>query len=300
MIRWLARAVPAAFILVQSCTAHSDRGTAAAAASSTPQAVSAPRTLPDLPPRTVGPPLQLGEGTFALTDAAGSLLIGLDTLAEPAAARSAVCSGASVVPVTFLRYQPGQEDSAHGRVTAETFTFLRGPLYRVAGESPPGNATCYLSSDSALLASAVPVQSAMSLRCDSALVRLAAAAKARAVEKCWPFGSSGPNVSIAAIQFATRDTEALASLAVIDHGQILFEDYPARYTGPDEDLWRVGDGGAFSVEGIQVLFLARVRGTDLMALTWAGEEGEDADLLAADSSSAFRRIVRVYRYWVPQ
>lgn len=280
----------------QRTETHSSVGGGSPAAASTPLA----RTLPDSPPLVAGPSLQLDEGTFALTDAAGAKLIALDSARVPTQIRSAVCVGARVLPVSYDRHQAGQPDSAHGRATAATFGYLTGHVYRVTTGSAPTDATCYLSSDSVLIAAVVPAGSAAPGGCDATLASSLAAARGRSVLKCWPLAAIGPHVTVAAVQFANRDTSALASIVVVDHGQFLFEDFPATYRGPDNDVWRVDDGGKFSPEGFQVLFFARVRGIDIMGLTWAGSEGENAYLLVADSASAFRTVAHTYRYWVPE
>lgn len=297
-------ATAAAALLVVACGRHSEQQIQAhpPIASGSPAVAITPfgRNLPDSAPLVAGPPLKLDEGTFALTDSGGIELIALDTLSAPAQIRSTVCSGARVLPVSSVRYQAGQRDSARGRETAATFRYLTGHVYHVIRGSAPADAACYLSSDSALVAGVVPAGPATSGGCDSTLAAAMAAAKDRAVAHCWTLAVSGPHVTVTAAQFANRDTSALASLVVIDHGKFLFEDFPATYRGPEKDVWRVDDGGVFSPEGFQVLFLARVRGVDIMGLTWAGSEGENAYLLVADSAAAFRTLTHSYRYWVPE
>ena len=77
------------------------------------------------------------------------------------------------------------------------------------------------------------------------------------------------------------------------------QDFPATYRGPQQDLWRVEDGGTFSPEGFAIPFIGRLRGTYFVGLTWAGAEGEASLLLVADSARAFRTVRKSYRYWVP-
>jgi hypothetical protein len=96
------------------------------------------------------------------------------------------------------------------------------------------------------------------------------------------------------------DTSALASIVVVDAGQYRFLDFPARYSGPDSDTWRAGDAGGWFVAGFQVLFVAKPDDVLVVGLTWSGEEGENAYLLAADSGAALRTVAHGYRYWVPE
>lgn len=55
-----------------------------------------------------------------------------------------------------------------------------------------------------------------------------------------------------------------------------------------------------SPDGFGIPFLCRLRGTCVIALTWAGTEGEDSYLLVADSGNVFRSVATSYRYWVPE
>ncbi|HVH66387.1 MAG TPA: hypothetical protein VM716_00820 [Gemmatimonadales bacterium] len=107
-------------------------------------------------------------------------------------------------------------------------------------------------------------------------------------------------VDLLAAQFAAIDSSALASLVMVHDTSLLFENFPAVYRGPDESVWRVDDGGVFSPGDIQILFMAQLPRTYIMAIPWAGAEGESDQLVQADSAGAFRTILRDYRYWVPE
>ncbi|HYA44046.1 MAG TPA: hypothetical protein VED59_00445, partial [Acidimicrobiales bacterium] len=114
---------------------------------------------------------------------------------------------------------------------------------------------------------------------------------------CFRIGAARPHVFVVGVQYVNHDSSALASVAVADHGQILFQDFPGTYRGPDADIWRADDGGELSPEGFEALFLARLSGAEVLGLIWAGSEGENAYLLAADTSATFRTIAHSYRYW---
>ena len=242
--------------------------------------------------------LQLAEGSFAYVNANGTQLLALDSLHTPSGIRAAVCSAARVFPVVFVRLQP-RTPTDNGRQTGANFSRDSGDVFRVISGQAPAQETCYLSADSALLASAAPVSRAGSGACALALLHRIADAKHRDVLHCWPLGAAQPNVQIVAVQFVTVDTSALASVVVADGEKVFFRDFPAQYRGPEEDTWRVDDGGEFSPYGLEILFFCRLRGANVMALTWAGTEGEDSYLDVADSADAFRSLVSSYRYWGP-
>jgi hypothetical protein len=102
-----------------------------------------------------------------------------------------------------------------------------------------------------------------------------------------------------AVQFATIDSNALASLVVVRDSSLLVQDFPAVYRGPDESVWRVDDEGMFSPESFAILFVAQLPHAYVMAITWAGAEGESDELLLSDSTDTFRTVIRDYRYCCP-
>jgi len=291
-----------AFAVATSVLAACARGNdQASARPQVPAAVhSAPRapevrSLPDSVPQVAGPRLQLDEGAFGLSNSDGDALIVLDTLVNPSRFHTAICADARLVPVSYVRYQEASQHTVNK--IAANFDSLTGDVYRVVAGSAPQDATCYLSADSALLASAVPVHWTTAAPCDSTLAASIIAAKHRPLVRCWRLAVVTPQVTLAAAQFAIQDTSDLAALVLLDHGQLLFEDFPAQYLGPGNFAWRADDGGEFTPDGFGILFLARVRGVDVMGVTWAAAEGEDAYIEVADSAASFRTVSSTYRYW---
>jgi hypothetical protein len=242
--------------------------------------------------------LQLGEGSFGFVSSDGTELVALDSLANPTRIRAALCSRARVFRVSYARKQ-ARGSADNGRQVAANFPNQPGAVFRVAGGKASADETCYLSADSTLVASAAPVNAPAATTCDAARIRRMSQAKHRPVLHCWPLASVQPNVQVIAVQFALVDTSALASLVVVSQDRLLFQDFPATYRGPDSDIWRVDDGGTFSPHAFGILFFCRLRGTYVMALTWAGAESEDSYLLVADSADTFRSVATSYRYWVP-
>ncbi len=126
-----------------------------------------------------------------------------------------------------------------------------------------------------------------------------------AAERWWNVGLRGVGSGaghpvVFAVRFVARDSNALASLVAIDGEQLWFHDFPAIDHGGGQSVWRLDDGGRFPAAAMRIRFLSRVRGVLVLAMTWDGTEGENAYLLAADSSSAFRTLQHSYRYTAPQ
>jgi hypothetical protein len=204
-----------------------------------------------------------------------------------------------MLDVAYVRTQlRGPADN--GRQTAENFANVPGDVFRIVRRRASDSGSCYLTADSGLVAAIAPITEEFFTPCDTAWTRLTSNAKHRAVVSCRLLGTGQDRISIAAVQFATIDTSALASIVVRDGNHIRFQDFAATYTGPEESTWRVDDGGVFEASGFRILWVARVRGVLVLAMSWAGEEGENAYLLAADSAGQFRTVSHTYRYWVPE
>ena len=115
--------------------------------------------------------------------------------------------------------------------------------------------------------------------------------KNRPVVGCWPIAESAAGVQVAIIEFSRRLTDALASLVVIDGERRMYIDYPADFKGPGDDLWRVDDGGEIHAEGFKVVFLLKRGTTYVLAVDWAGAEGNALSLHTAEGGGQFKEII---------
>src|SRR2546430_11410507 len=144
-----------------------------------------------------------------------------------------VCAGGPVLPARYDRRQPGQKDDTHRQV-ASNFSREEGNVFRLTEGKARPDETCYLSADSALLAKAVGVTPLGLSACSPPQASRLAAAKQRQVVHCWRFARTPRDAEVLAVQFATIDSDALASLVVVRDSSLPFPDFPAVYRGPDE------------------------------------------------------------------
>lgn len=236
------------------------------------------------------------KGSFAYVDSSGTQLLALDSVPDPSTILGALCWGGIALPVRYDRRQARQAGD-NGRQLAYNFRNQQGDVFRVMQERAPPDKTCYLSRDSALLANASTAAMREPSDCSPTHASRLAAAKRRQVIHCWHIASTPTNLEVLAVQFATIDSNALASLAVVGDSSLWFQDFPAVYN--DETTWRVDDGGVFSPKDFDILFVAALPYGYVMAIAWAGAEGESCELLLADSAGAFRTLTTGYRYWAP-
>ena len=124
--------------------------------------------------------------------------------------------------------------------------------------------------------------------------------KKRELIRCSLIARTSNALEVLAIQFVNVDSSALASLVVVvADTSFLFRDFPAVYRNGGESTWRVDDEGVLSPTSFDVLFVAESPDGLVIAITWAGAEGEDSYLLRTDSAASLRTLSKAYRYWSP-
>ena len=239
-------------------------------------------------------------GAFAFPDETGARLLSTAAISDPAALRTALCSGGRRLVVQFDRRQ-AQSSSSTQRQAPHNFANTAGAIFRIAGGPVDPDATCFLAADSFVAgATVVPLErAAENSRCSRELYPQFESARGRPVVACWPIASSGHGVHALLIEFARRLRYALASLVVVDEARRIYVDYPADFTGPGADLWRVDDGGEIHPDEFDIVFLLKSGPAYFMAVSWSAAEGHSLSLFKADNSIEFKEIVKDSWYRAP-
>jgi hypothetical protein len=229
---------------------------------------------------------------FAFPNEQGTSLLATGDIAKPEILRVALCSGGQQVPVQFTRRQP-EGPKTSGRQAPQNFAHTEGAVFRIVGGKVAADATCVLADESLLAGATVvhmkrPPQNA---RCSKAAYPQFQADKDRPVVGCWPIAEGSSGIHVAIIEFSRRLTRALASLVVIDGDRRTYIDYPADFKGPGDDLWRADDGGEIHAEGFEVVFLLKRGATYVLAIDWAGAEGNALSVHTAEDGRQFKEVV---------
>lgn len=237
---------------------------------------------------------------FAFPNEQGTSLLATGEIAKPELLRVALCSGNRQISVQFERRQP-EGPKTTGRQTPQNFAHTAGAIFRIAGGKIPADATCVLGDESLLAnATVIPLKRPpQNARCSKATYPQFQADKDRPVVGCWPIAESDAGIQVAIIEFSRRLTRALASVAVIDGDRRTYIDYPADFKGPGDDLWRADDGGEIHAEGFEVVFLLKRGTTYVLAVDWAGAEGNALSVHTAEGGGPFKEIVTGSWYRLP-
>ena len=112
-------------------------------------------------------------------------------------------------------------------------------------------------------------------------------------------GQPGQRPALSKRDWITILTAALASVVVRDGARLLFADFPAKFRGEGEDIWRVDDGGELDPQYIRVVFLLRRGASIVLGIDWAGTEGNDLSVFVSDVDR-FTKAIEDYWYRAPE
>ena len=230
---------------------------------------------------------------FAFPNEQGTRLLVTGEIAKPEIFRTALCAGGQQVSVQFERKQAEGRNTT-SRQAPQNFAQTAGAVFQIIGGGAiSADATCVLAEESFVAgATVVPLTRPPSdARCSKATYPQIQVDKSRPVVGCWPIASSASGIQVAVIEFSRHLTQALASLIVIDGERRMYVDYPATFKGPGDDLWRVDDGGNIHAEGFGVVFLLKRGTTYVLAIDWAGAEGNALSLHVAEAGGQFKEMI---------
>src|SRR5688572_9912701 len=187
---------------------------------------------------------------FAFPNEQGTQLLVTAEIARPDALRIALCTGGEQLSVQFERRQAEGRNTT-GRQASKNFAQTAGSVFRVVRGKLSPEATCVLTEELFLAgATVLPLKRpSPDARCPKSQYPAFQVDKGRPVLACWPIAESVAGARVAIIEFARHLTNALASLVVVDGDRRIYVDYPAKFKGPGDSLWRVDDGGEIHAEG---------------------------------------------------
>ena len=246
------------------------------------------------------PQATMEHGAFAFPDPGGSRLLTLANPSQPALLHTALCNGGGRFSVRFERRQ-AEIKGHNGRHTPNNFDKLEGDVFTVLQGKIEESANCFLASDSLLSSATVlPAEPQATFNECEPDVRLGlASSRSREVLHCWTIARLPANRRLVLVEFARRDKDALASVALIDGNRIIFADYPAVFKGEGEDLWRVEDGGVLSATDFQVVFLLQRGSFYTLGISWLGAEGRSLAVFVSQGNNRFTRVLAGYWYRMP-
>jgi hypothetical protein len=250
------------------------------------------------------PPSSSEIGAFGFVNQQGTNILGPAAVAQPELLKWALCSGGRNVPIRFAARQSATKADS-GRRTAQNFGNSAGVRFTLSGTPLGKDEICLLTTDAVIAtATVLPVRRspANGATCTAPQQRRITSSRQRDVVRCARVASYGPDKDILLIEFGRRGADALASVVLLDAADPatpVYADFPAKYTGPGEDLWRADDEGVLRPDGFRPMALLRHHGSYLLALRWDGAEGEHLGLYRS-AGERFTAVLSDYVYSAPR
>jgi hypothetical protein len=197
----------------------------------------------------------------------------------------------------FERHQMEREGN-DGRAVPGNFARLEGSVFLIR-QGHTNAAACFLASDTLLADAAILSLKETTGTCDQHVINRLATVRSRRVVSCHRLTDLPDNQQVVLVEFEPQETNALASLALLDADRSIFADYPAEYRGPGSDVWRVDDGGVLSAEWFHIVFALRRGGVYTLGVDWVGGEGSNLAVLVS-SADGFITVLNDYWYQAPK
>ncbi len=248
------------------------------------------------------------ENVFGFADESGKKLITVpgennNTPADPQEFNVAVGNNGEIVGIKFVKRQEANSQDTL-RQTTYNFDNMAGAIYEaVDGEFIP-NRTYMLSRASVLNEDVLiklistrntEAEGGSFKKADAETIGKIEAVKNRKVVESSLISETEDGAKICLFVFERKGDDMLASIAYIKDDQVVLKDYPAKYD--EQSTWRVDAGGQPGL--FEVLFLANSNEGLLLALTWAGPEGEN-EFVLKDVNGTFQDTgLKSGRYWAP-
>ena len=234
--------------------------------------------------------------TFAFSSESGDSLLAFEENTNPAPFTQTLDNQGVITKVNFIKTQKnGEEHSVN--LTPYNFSNCTGQLFTLSGGKKADSDFTSLLFNEEFIKNHQPIRLKILEKpqiIDSKVKIAIAAERQRTIKNAWKIADFGENQSAYIVIFKQKKDSVLASL-VIDDGQFIYRDYPAKYDAGS--TWRVDDGGEFPNDAIRILAIFRNKQGKIEVITeWAGAEGANIEYMKANKN-IFEIIKETSRYW---
>lgn len=201
--------------------------------------------------------------------------------------------------LTDIRYLTKRKATAedNGRENEFNFKNCKGYLYEVKENAVTRDHSVIFMTPAFISArKIIPLQPPTKKELSPAIKSRIESGKNRKIKDYRCLTSLGKDSAVYLFAFENKGDSALASLAYITTGKIVYEDFPALWN--DMSTWRVDDGGNFGVEYFDLLAVFEKNGKLEIVTDWPGAEGKNTEYLREDGGT-FKSLKQQGRYTAP-
>ncbi len=240
----------------------------------------------------------LEEMEFGFANSEGNNILTTKTegLKDPAKFSMAIAENGSQFAIQFVAQKEATEND-NGRQNEYNFKDIGGFLYKVKGGTVSAEQSLMLvTADFLTKHKPLKFNPSASNSLSKATRTKIEGEKGRKIKKSNLLRKLEGGQEIWLFVFQQKADSALASLAVVSEGKVIYQDYPALHN--EISTWRVDDGGEFGLDDIHILAAFDYAGKIEIVTDWAGAEGFSIDFLQEDGK-AFRSLKNDGRYCAP-
>lgn len=232
---------------------------------------------------------------FCNTDGKEMLLLA-ESLSDPSKFSNVISADREIAAIAYAGEQKSTTED-NGRQNEFNFKNCKGYLFEAKSKTAtPEHSVVFMSNDFVAARKYYAINPPAKKELPSAIKSRLEKEKARKIKDYRCLTLLGKDSSIYIVEFENIGDSALASLAFITPGKIIYEDFPATWN--DMSTWRVDDGGSFGVEYFDLLAVFEKDGKLEIITDWPGAEGIATEYLK-EKDGAFKSIKGISRYSAP-
>jgi hypothetical protein len=234
---------------------------------------------------------------FGFCDMDGKkIMMTTDTLADPSKFSCVIAADRKIANAKYIQKQKATAGD-NGRQTEFNFKNCAGYLFEMKGNVVTRDHSVILMTpefvaERKLLAINPPVKKELPAAVKSRIEN----GKQRKIKDYRCLTLLGKDSAIYIFEFENKGDSALASLAFVTPGKIVYEDFASLYN--EMSTWRVDDGGSFGVDYFDLLAVFEKNGKIEIVTDWPGAEGVNTEYLKEDGT-IFKSIKGEARYTAP-
>lgn len=247
---------------------------------------------------TVYDPLDMAGIEFGFCDTDGKkILLLADTLLSPSQFSKVFSADHKLSDVRYIEMKKATEED-NGRQNEFNFKNCKGYLFEVK-ENAVTSAHTVVCVTAAFISSRkiIPVRAPVIMELSTANKARIETAKNRQIREYRCLALLGKDSAIYLFEFDNIGESALATLAYVTPGKIIYQDFPAQYN--DMSTWRVDDGGRFGVGYFEVLAIFEKNGKLEIVTDWPGAEGTNTEFLR-ENGNELKPLKGYARYTAPE
>jgi hypothetical protein len=234
---------------------------------------------------------------FGLSNLEGTKIITLGYIENVDLIKSVISPDMKISKVEFSGDQKAHPNY-NGRPSSHKFDQIPGKVFKLNNSTIKKPGVCLLTSPNFVKGlKLLKVTNMGYSKISNDLLQRIQKEKNRKIVDAWMLAELESEWKIIVVFFESIESDALASLVVLNQETVYFKDFPAKYD--KQSTWRVDDGGKFNGKDFIVLFAYKREKEIGLVYSWFGFEGESLAVIETKDGQTIE-LKNGYIYHAPQ